>query len=526
MIAKSGIEAFLKKRAESYDWIKSLDRQVIEEAIDELDPRPTFHTKPFLHQLACFYLGVKLRSCAFFLKMGLGKSKIILDIFAHHLQCNEDGKLLILVPYLINFASWQDQIALHLPHVKASVIHGSRDERRALLDDDARIHILNYSGLVALTSVPSSAGKKKKSSKTKHSISADSAAELASRYTMLVLDESTAIKNHASLSFKAAKILAHSIPRRYILTGTPFGRNPENLWTQFYVVDFGETLGKTLGLYRAAFFTSKKNYWGGYVHTFDTRKTKLLGEKVKNKSIQYAVDECLDLPKMTSTSIFVDWATDAQPYYSKICDSMKTSLKQKLKLETNFMKLRQITSGFFRTDVSNDGDSDVVDVLFSPNPKLDALEELVSSIVDSQNDKFVIFHFFITTGKLISDRLTKMGVGHERLWSRTNDKALALRSFMHDDHCRALVLNEQVGALGLNLQVANYVIFFELPVSPIVREQAEARCRRPGQTKPVFCYDLVMRNSIDEKLSEYVKSGRDLLREVLNGSVSVDALLP
>ncbi len=82
---------------------------------------------------------------------------------------------------------------------------------------------------------------------------------------------------------------------------------------------------------------------------------------------------------------------------------------------------------------------------------------------------------------------------------------------MEEPDCRILVANSVSGGTGLNLQIANYVIFYESPVSPIHRLQAEWRCYRAGQTKAVFIYDLVVAESVDEKILEFIKEGKNLL---------------
>jgi SNF2 family DNA or RNA helicase len=92
-----------------------------------------------------------------------------------------------------------------------------------------------------------------------------------------------------------------------------------------------------------------------------------------------------------------------------------------------------------------------------------------------------------------------------------------LHRFQRDAACRFLLLNNQSGALGLNLQVANYVIFYERPVSPIVSQQAEARCLRTGQQRTVFFYDLVAKGTVDEKIARYLEEGKDLFNAIVAG---------
>src|SRR5512139_1162386 len=100
--------------------------------------------------------------------------------------------------------------------------------------------------------------------------------ELCGRFGTLVLDESSNVKNHWSKSFGLCRRLSRMIPHRYCLTGTPIDKDPQDFWSQFWLIDHGHSLGETLGLFRSAFFVEKPNYWGGFEYEFkQTMKREL-----------------------------------------------------------------------------------------------------------------------------------------------------------------------------------------------------------------------------------------------------------
>ncbi len=163
-------------------------------------------------------------------------------------------------------------------------------------------------------------------------------------------------------------------------------------------------------------------------------------------------------------------------------------------------------------------DTSKVHFEFPDNPKLDVLQELVEAM--PYGCKMVVFHHFVYTSALISKRLKAMKIKHARIWGGQKDPIGELRRFKTDEKCTVLVINDKSGSSSLNLQGANYLVFFEQPDSPIDRQQAERRVWRPGQAKRVFMYDLLMKGTADQKIYASNKAGENLLQKLLSGGVS------
>src|SRR3974377_2404222 len=147
------------------------------------------------------------------------------------------------------------------------------------------------------------------------------------------------------------------------------------------------------------------------------------------------------------------------------------------------------------------------------------LQELIEDM--PRDCKMVVFHHFVFTNELISNRLKQMKVKHARVYGKTKDPLKEIRNFRDQRECAVLVINSRSGSSALNLQHANYVCFFEQPDSAIDRQQAERRCWRPGQEKRVFISDLLMEGTVDWPMYSANKAGENLLKHLLDGKTKM-----
>ncbi len=511
MISKSVLQNYLQRERDSFDWVKEVREKDLDEIIDALKPIPDFSTVPYKHQKACFLIGINNPQFLYFVDLGLGKTKLVLDLSSYYYKCGElRGSVLVLVPNYVNIGEWGEQVQMHASGLSCIPLLGSGEERWQLMKEDADIYIINYQGLLAMVS------SKKKSGKG-WAIDVKKINKIVEKFDGVIFDESTAFKNRNSMTFRMCDKIAKNCYMRYALTGTPFGRDPTDLWSQFYVIDRGETLGPTLGFYREVFFTKRKSFFGYYEYVFNKKREKNLYKIMKHKSIYYNEEECQSLPEKVPMIKRIGFPIDTYQYYKEIMEEVRLAGGDPRSMESSFVKMRQLASGFM-TFKGEDGAK--VEIEFDSNPKLEMTIDLIENLPPKR--KMVIFHEFIYTGQKISDQLKKMKIGHERLWSGTKDSVDALRRFKKDPKCRILVVNNKSGAFGLNLQIANYVIFYETPVSPMIRRQTEKRCHRGGQKRRTFYYDLVMKNSVDQKIYRYLKEGKDLFNALMKGEETLD----
>ena len=517
VIARGVIEAFLHKQVQSVQWIKHASRAELDEQIQQL-PGPAntlFHTSPYLHQLICFYLAITHPQFAFFLDMGTGKSKIMLDAMRYLIQVGAVKRVLILVPWITNLFSWEDQCQLHAPDLAYHVMEGSTEERWEMIQtSSAQLFILNCDGLAYMGSSLTQQTRKKRA----RTPDANKIQKLAQEFDAIIIDESTSVKTPGTLITSVVTKLAKQIPYRYLLTGTPFGHSPIDLWSQLFILDQGKTLGSSLGLYRHAFF---KESFNGFAmdYTFNKKLSSLLSYKLSGISLQYKIEECLDMPTKSYKTVKFSLEEEERRYYELVrtgfSDECQKGNKQQIK--SHFMSLRQISSGFlYHTDESGVRQT----MSFTPSGKAQALLHTLSEI--DEQYKVVIFHFFVKSGQVIAEALSKAKIPFASIQRSTTKRDVLLKQFYSDSKTRVLVVNETIGSLGLNLQAANYLIFFESPLDPIRRTQAEARIYRSGQHHPVTIVDLVGRGTKDERIALSAREGRNLLDDILSGLVKFD----
>lgn len=488
--------------------VKLFTLRALRAKLRKLEPAARFSTYPRLHQLAGFLLGVQHKAYLFLWDMGLGKTKLSLDLARHAIRSKKAKRFLILVPNTSNIEAWREQVQTHSPTLRMVGMDVSGSEaRQECLDSDSQIVVVTYMGLLALVCDHDRTGKRMVINKKKLK-------RVLGCFEGVVYDEITAAANPQSLTFRVCRHLSKHCTYRFGLTGTPFGRNLEDLWAQFYLIDFGETLGETLGLYRAGFFTEKQNYWSGWpVFEFNKKKAKLLHRVIRNRSLRYAESECLDLPGRTDIVKHVVFPEETWAYYERLSGEMREAQRDGdfKAIKGAFIRLRQLAAGFLRGKNAQGEDAEIV---FSQNPKIDLLRESVAEV--RQDRKLIIFHIFQKSGELISAALKQDKRAHVRLYGKTRNKGEVVRRFMSDPKCRILVCSS-AGAYGLNLQIANYAFFFESPTDPRVRQQMVARIARSGQRRKVFVTDIVMKNSADEKILGFVKEGKDLADAILEG---------
>lgn len=496
--------------------MKDQSEAELNSAIETLEPKSLLGSL-YLHQKVCFLLIEALKRFMLYIDMGGGKTVISLAIIVHRKQLGEKPKAIVFVPFITAVATWIDETAKHTPNLVCVPLLGTTDENYdTLLSAEGDLFVICYQSAVAMLAEPI---KQKGKSKKKWAIRPELVRDTFASFDMLIMDEIHKAKSIQSLTYKMLRTISSQCEYVLGLTGTPFGRDLQDLWPQFYLIDFGETLGETMGLFREAFFAKTKGYWGGFEFKFKKKLFVKLQQVIKNCSIRYSLDEFHDMPPLEYVAKKLASAKGIKAYADTAIEAIKDAITKKgsyRALESEYLRLRQLSSGFMTLKGEDD---DRVQIKFDENPKLEALQELIEAM--PYGCKMIVFHHFVFTNTIISDRLKEMKVGHARVFGKTRDPIGELRRFKTDDNCRVLVINSRSGSSSLNLQIANYVVFFENPDSPIDRQQAERRVWRPGQEKRVWIYDLLLKKTLDERIHLANNQGRDLLHALLDGSASL-----
>jgi SNF2 family DNA or RNA helicase len=517
VINKKAIKRFLERPLDRYDWLKRYSLKDVLPELAALKPVPDFgKIKPWLHQYICFLLTVELKRFMFNVDMGGGKTGTILMFLLYRKQRGEKFKAVVFVPYITSIETWIEQVAEHAPSLRIVPLLGTTGENLEALKQEGDLFVICYQSAVAM--VTETVFDKAKG-KNKWQLTARQVRKYFEGFDTIICDEIHKNGSPSSLVFRMCRAISRECEYGFGLTGTPFGKSPEMLWPQFYLIDFGATLGPSMEFFKAVFFTQSNNYWGGMEFTFKKKLMPDLRRMIKNCSIRYSIDELHGMPEKVYVPKYVNAAPDAEAYCKAALKQINEAVKSKDKgsyriVENNYLKLQQLSSGFM---TFTGDDSSKIKVAFPDNPKLEALIDLIESM--PSDCKIVVFHHFVYTNELISKRLKELKIGHARIWGGQRDPIGQLRKFKTDANCIALIINDQSGSSSLNLQNANYLCFFEQPNSPINRQQAERRVWRPGQSKRVFIYDFFTRGTADYAIHKSNKDGEDLMQSLLANKV-------
>lgn len=508
MISQRGIKEFLARPMRDSSTAKrlaaaKLDRMIAKQGLE-------FVTEPRHAQKVCMLLGWRYPRYLFLLGMGAGKSKLSLDLFRNRRRTGEAKRLLVFVPNVVNLGAWEIEVAKHAPDLTVASLDQHGDAARwATVESEADVVVGTYAGLAKLVCRKAENAK----GQNKMKPHPPSMKRLQKEFSMMVLDECTAIKNPASLWFRIIRALRKGIKFSYGLTGTPFDKDPADLWSQFFVVDKGYTLGETLGLYRAAFFRQERGYFGGTEYEFRRKMKHQLARRLANCSVRYSEEECQDLPPAVGglggdlMMVPVPLPKEQRPYYDKLVTELHEGRRSLTLVEAAYTRMRMITSGWLGAKTET---GERVEVTFRQNPKFDAVLDLLERI--PEKEKVIVVCWFQTTCRMMMEALRKANVSAMLCYGPTpkaQKKMVATR--FAEGKKRVLVASTAISK-GVNLQAAaRFMIFVESPDSTIERKQLEARIRREGGIKGTrYYYDIVVQDSVDERILESLTEGRKL----------------
>lgn len=511
MLSKAALTDYLARPMRDSRRAKRFTEAALDRKLAALSPPPDFHTPLRRHQKVCFLLGVRYWAYLLFLDMGLGKTLAALSIIEYANKLGKPGRTLVLVPNSSNILTWANEVKRHAPGLTFAGLDGDKAARYEALDSGTDIVCVTYMGWLRFvcTHIPPK-GKKP----GYLALDPQKARQYGKQFGKVIWDECDILGNPRSLITRAAMQQRKYSAVKLGLTGTPFGADPAALWPQFYLIDGGDTLGATQGLYRAAYFKEVENIWSGWPdYVFDKTKQAALYRRLRNRSVRYRDAEIGDMPPVVPVKVPVTFPAEVRVYYDAVVAQLRAAkAEHSHRLIGNaFTRLRQLASGFLTV---KDPADEKVKIIFPANPKLEALLGLIAQVPPGR--KFVIFHEFQLSGQIISKALKAAKIKHAHLWGKARNKNEVQRRFLEDPDCRCM-LSSSAGARGGNWQTANYVFFYESPVDPKIRMQEEKRCDRMGQTRRVYIYDLVVKGSIEEKIRKSVRAGRDLLAEVVDG---------
>ena len=464
-----------------------------------------FKTKPYKHQLTALEKSWNKETFAYFMEMGTGKTKVLIDNMSMLYDKGKiDGALIVAPKGVVK--TWHEQeIPTHLPgHIQSvtvlwqSNINKTQETKLNNLFDlgtDFHIFIMNVEALSTEKGV-------KFAEKF-----------LRSHKTLMAIDESTTIKTPTAKRTKNIISLGRAAKYKRIMTGSPVTKNPLDLYTQCefldpYLLDF------------ASYYAFRNRY--AEMTTMNVRGRSIqvvkkfrhlneLSESLKPFSYRVLKEDCLDLPPKSWTKRHVILTGEQRKIYDQMKKTALATLNGKvtstMTVLTQLMRLHQITCGHFTAD---DGSTQLIDN--------NRIKELMNILEETEGKAIIWANYQKDITTIIKSIVEEYGSGSVVDYyglTPQDERQNNIRKFQNDEECRFLVGTPQTGGYGITLTQANTVIYYSNGYDLEKRLQSEDRAHRIGQNKNVTYIDIIAEDTVDEKIQKSLRKKINIASEVM-----------
>jgi len=417
-------------------------------------------------------------SCALWVDMGLGKTVATLTAIADLMDTFTVGRVLIIAPLRVAQHTWPEEIVRwsHVRHLSYAVLCGNHKQRISALQRDVDMHIINREQVAWLVDTLG---------KNWH-------------YDMVVIDEASSFKSSKTKRFKALKKTLPHIDRLIELTGTPTSNGLLDVWSQLYLVDCGERLGKTFSGFRWKYFVS--DYTGYNWHPTQGSETAIY-EKLQDVCMTLSAKDYLNMPARIDNTILVELsASETDNYRALERDfilALEDSTIEAFSAAALSNKLLQFCNGAVYTDDSGSWTT-------LHQHKLNALADIVDEAAGQP--VLVAYNFRSDRARIKAAFKQAVAVDELDAISRWNAGKIPI-----------LLAHPASAGHGLNLQSGGHIIvWFGLNWSLELYQQFNARLHRQGQTKPVIIHHLVVNNSVDTTVMESLRNKHTTQKALLD----------
>ena len=464
-----------------------------------------FKTKPYKHQMTALEKSWNKENFAYFMEMGTGKTKVLIDNIAMLYDKGKIDGALIIAPKGVVKTWYEQELPTHLPdHIdhttvlwQAHITKTQREKLESILQNETSLHILimNVEGL--------STDKGVKFARQ----------FLVSHRAMMAIDESTTIKNPSAKRTKNIISLGKHSKYKRIMTGSPVTKNPLDLYSQCEFLDPWLLNFQSYYAFRNRYAEMKTMHIRGksiqVVHAFQNLEE--LSTKVKEFSYRVLKEDCLDLPPKNFIKRYVSLTPNQTKLYREMKEKALAVLNGKvtttMTVLTQLMRLHQITCGHFAAD---DGSIQSVES--------NRLNELMNVLDETEGKAIIWANYQLSVGEIIQRIIKDYGedsyVHYYGLTSQ-EDRQNYIRKFQNDPKCRFLIGTPQTGGYGITLTQANTVIYYSNGYDLEKRLQSEDRAHRIGQKKTVTYIDLICEDTVDEKIVKALRDKINIASEVM-----------
>ena len=464
-----------------------------------------FKTKPFKHQLTALEKSWNKETYAYFMEMGTGKTKVLIDNMSMLYDKGKIDGALIVAPKGVIKTWYEQELPTHLPnHIEnvsvlwqANITKGQQEKLESLFETETALHIL----IMNVEAFSTDKGVK------------FAAKFLNSHKVLMAIDESTTIKTPTAKRTKSIVGLGKYAEYRRIMTGSPVTKNPLDLYSQCeflspYLLDFTSYYA-----FRNRYAEMKTMHLRGRsIQVVDEFKNLAeLSDTLQNFSYRVLKEDCLDLPPKTWTKRHISLTPDQKKVYDQMKKAAMAVLNGKvtstMTVLTQLMRLHQITCGHFTAD---DGSTQLI--------KNNRITELMDILEEMEGKAIIWANYQKDVAQIIEHIEKEYGPGSVVDYyglTPQEDRQENIRKFQNGSECRFLVGTPQTGGYGITLTKANTVIYYSNGYDLEKRLQSEDRAHRIGQKKNVTYIDIICDDTVDEKIVKALRDKINIASEVL-----------
>lgn len=478
-----------------------------------------FKSKPFDHQLKALMLSKDKEYYGYFMEMGTGKTKVIIDNAAYLYGKKLINSLIILAPNGVH-AQWiKEQLPEHLPEWVKHEAAIYRATEHSCLKSLAKL-AKEKTDALKIIAFNIDALSSEKGGRVITSF-------LSNHNAMFVIDESVRIKTPSAIRTKWAIKLGELAKYRRIMSGAPVTKGTEDLFTQFKFLH-EDILGYS------SYYTFRNNacIMGGFENRqivgYKPYAMQEIERKIEAHTFRITKKECLDLPDKIYSTRYVELTDEQAKIYDKLEEDLQIdldSIRQMKELQENgetkkvdsalmsaitkMLRMQQVVCGHF---AHKEEDSDLLIEL-----PTNRIEVLIDCIEEAQG-KVIVWSRFVADIKRISKRLQEKKIYYRTYYGEVNTKEreVSIKEFRENPECKVFLAQPASGGTGLNLAVANTVIYFSNDFNADTRWQSEDRAHRIGQKSNVNYIDLISLNTIDEDILKALKNKKNVAEALLD----------
>ena len=464
-----------------------------------------FKTKPYKHQLTALEKSWNKETYAYFMEMGTGKTKVLIDNLAMLYDKGKVDGALIIAPKGVIKTWYEQELPTHLPnHIEnvtvlwqSNITKTQQEKLDGLFETETSLHIL-------IMNVEAFSTDKGVKFATKF---------LNSHRTLMAIDESTTIKTPAAKRTKNIINLGRFAKYRRIMTGSPITKNPLDLYSQCEFLDPWLLNFASFYAFRNRYAEMKTMHLRGRsIQVVDAfQNLSELSDKVKGFSYRVLKEDCLDLPPKNFTKRHITLTADQRKIYDQMKKEAMAMLNGKvtttMTVLTQLMRLHQITCGHFTSD---DGSTQLI-----PNNRITEL----MNILEETDGKVIIWANYQRDVnqiiKNVTEKYEKGSIVDYYGLTPQDERQDNIRKFQSDPKCRFMVGTPSTGGYGITLTAANTIIYYSNGYDLEKRLQSEDRAHRIGQKKNVTYIDIIAEDTVDEKIVKALREKINIASEVM-----------